>query len=528
MQGLMMDMPLLVSGLIQHADRFHGETEIVSKTVEGTVHRYGYSAAHSRSRRLAKALQGLGVAMHDRVATLAWNGFRHFEIYYAVAGSGAVIHTINPRLFPDQIVYIANHAEDKVVFYDTTFQPLVDKLRSQVKTVQHWIALNEQYEALVAGQDADFEWPSFDEKTAACLCYTSGTTGNPKGALYSHRSTIIHAYAAALPDTLGISARDVVLPVVPMFHVNAWGLPYACAMVGAKMVFPGPHLDGRSLHELFEGEAVTMSAGVPTVWLGLLNYVREKKLGFSTLKRLVIGGSACPPAMIKAFQDEYGVAVLHAWGMTEMSPLGTAGTFKARHMKLSKEERDAWQNKQGRPMYGVDMRIVGEDGSELPWDGKAFGNLQVRGPWVIRSYFKGEGGDPLKDGWFPTGDVATIDPDGTMQITDRSKDVIKSGGEWISSIDLENIAVAHPAIAEAAVIGIQHPKWDERPVVVAVKKPGQEVSKEELLRFYEGKIARWWMPDDVLFVQELPHTATGKLSKLTLRQQLRDYKLDQK
>jgi len=526
MQGLMMDMPLLVSGLIQHADRFHGETEIVSKTVDGAVHRYGYAAAHSRSRRLAKALQALGVAQHDRVATLAWNGFRHFEIYYAVAGSGAVIHTINPRLFPDQIVYIVNHAEDKVVFYDTTFEALVQKLKPQAKTVRHWIPLSDAYEALIAAQDDAYQWPSFDEKTAACLCYTSGTTGNPKGALYSHRSTIIHAYAAALPDTLGISARDVVLPVVPMFHVNAWGLPYSCAMVGAKMVFPGPHLDGRSLHELFEQEEVTMSAGVPTVWLGLLNYVREKKLRFSSLKRVVIGGSACPPAMIKAFQDEYGVEVLHAWGMTEMSPLGSAGTFKARHMKLSKEERDAWQNKQGRPMYGVDMRIVGEDGSELPWDGKAFGNLQVRGPWVIKGYFKGEGGDPLKDGWFPTGDVATLDPDGTMQITDRSKDVIKSGGEWISSIDLENIAVAHPAIAEAAVIGVAHPKWDERPVVVAVKKSGQDVSKEDLLKFYEGKIAKWWMPDDVLFVPELPHTATGKLSKLTLRQQLKDFKLD--
>jgi acyl-CoA synthetase (AMP-forming)/AMP-acid ligase II len=528
MQGLMMDRPLLVSGLIEHAERFHGGTEIVSKTVEGTVHRYGYRDAHARAKRVAKALKSLGVGMQDRVATLAWNSYRHFEIYYGVAGSGAVIHTINPRLFPDQIAYIANHAEDKVVFYDTTFQPLVDKLRAQVKTVQHWIPMNERYEELLAGHDDDYQWPSFDERTAVCLCYTSGTTGNPKGALYSHRSTMIHAYAAALPDTLGLSAREVVLPVVPMFHVNAWSLPYSCAMVGAKMVFPGPHLDGRSLHELFEQEEVTMSAGVPTVWLGLLGYMKEKKLRFSTLKRVVIGGSACPPAMIKTFQDEYGVQVLHAWGMTEMSPLGTAGTFLAKHLKLSKDERDAWQNKQGRTIYGVDMRIVDENGNELPWDGRAFGNLQVRGPWVIKSYFKGEGGDPLRDGWFPTGDVATIDPDGTMQITDRSKDVIKSGGEWISSIDLENIAVAHPAIAEAAVIGVKHPKWDERPIVVAVKKAGQEVSKDELLRFYEGKIAKWWMPDDVLFVPELPHTATGKLSKLTLRQQLKDYRLDPK
>ncbi|HEY8249427.1 MAG TPA: AMP-binding protein, partial [Burkholderiales bacterium] len=373
-----------------------------------------------------------------------------------------------------------------------------------------------------------FDWPSFDEKTAACLCYTSGTTGNPKGALYSHRSTMIHAYAAALPDTLNLSAREVVLPVVPMFHVNAWSLPYSCTMTGAKMVFPGPHLDGRSLHELFEAEGVTMSAGVPTVWLGLLTYMKEKNLRFSTLKNVVIGGSACPPAMIRAFQDDYGVQVLHAWGMTEMSPLGTAGTLKAAQLKLSKEERYSLQNKQGRAIFGVDFRIVDENGAELPWDGRAFGDLQVRGPWVIKSYFKGEGGDPLREGWFPTGDVCTIDPEGYIQVTDRSKDVIKSGGEWISSIDLENIAIAHPAIAEAAVIGVRHPKWDERPIVVAVKKAGKEISRDELLRFYEGKIAKWWMPDDVVFVNELPHTATGKLSKLTLRQQFKDYRLDPK
>src|SRR5947208_11260597 len=539
MQGLMMDVPLLISGLLQHADRHHADAEIVSKTVDGSVHRYTYRDAHARARKLAGALQRLGAQPGERIATLAWNSYRHFEVYYAVAGSGAVIHTINPRLFPDQITYIANHAEDRYVFFDVSFAPLLEKLAPLLKTAKGCVAMCAPeampeakipnllcYEALLEKEKGDFQWPSFDERTAACLCYTSGTTGNPKGALYSHRSTMIHAYGAALPDALNLSARDVVLPVVPMFHANAWSRPYSCAMVGAKMVFPGPHLDGKSLHNLFETEGVTFSAGVPTVWLGLLSYMKEQKLKFSTLKRTVIGGSACPSAMIRAFQDEYGVEVLNAWGMTEMSPLGTVTTFKAKHASWTKEQRVALQNKQGRAIFGVDMRIVGEDGSELPNDGKAFGDLQVRGPWVIQSYFKDEGGDPLRQGWFPTGDVATLDPDGYMQITDRSKDVIKSGGEWFSSIDLECIAMAHPAIAEAAVIGVKHPKWDERPIVVAVKKPGQEVSKEEVLRFYEGKIAKWWMPDDVVFVAELPHTATGKLSKLTLRQQFKDYRLD--
>src|SRR2546422_3102577 len=541
MHGLMMDMPLLISGLIAHADRHHGDTEIVSKTVDGSVHRYTYRDAHARARKLAGALQRLGVQPGERIATLAWNSYQHFEIYYAVAGSGAVIHTINPRLFPDQITYIANHAEDQYVFFDLSFAPLLEKLAPLLKTVKGYVAMCAPeampkanipdllcYEALLEKEKDDFRWPSFDERTAACLCYTSGTTGNPKGALYSHRSTMLHAFGAALPDGLNLSARDVVLPVVPMFHVNAWGLPYSCALTGANLVFPGQHLDGKSLHQLFESEEVTMSAGVPTVWLGLLNFMKEQKLKFSTLKRVVIGGSACPPAMIRSFQEDFGVGVLHAWGMTEMSPLGTACTFKAKHLKQSKEERYALQNKQGRAIYGVDLRVVGEDGTELPWDGSAIGDLHVRGPWIIESYFKGEGGDPLQNGWFPTGDVVNIDPEGYIQITDRSKDVIKSGGEWISSIDLENIAIAHPAIAEAAGLGVKHPKWDERPIVVAVKKPGQDVSKEDLLKFYEGKIAKWWMPDDVVFMNELPHTATGKLSKLTLRQQLKDYRLDSK
>ena len=545
MQGLMMDAPLLISDLIRHADRHHGDAEIVSKRVEvptkdgsAALHRYTYREAHTRSRRLANALKKLGVAATDRVATLAWNGYRHFEIYYAVAGTGAVIHTINPRLFPDQVIYIANHAEDKVLFVDLSFVPLAEKVAPALKTVKHYVVMTDRahmpqtslpgvlcFEDLIEGSDDRLEWPELDERAASCLCYTSGTTGNPKGVLYTHRSTILHAYAAALPDALNLSARDVILPVVPMFHVNAWGLPYSCALTGAKLVFPGQHLDGKSLHELFEQEKVTMSAGVPTVWLGLLNYMKEQKLRFSSLKAVVIGGSACPPAMIRAFQDEYGVQVLHAWGMTEMSPLGTVSTLKAKHADAGKEAQYAVQNKQGRVLFGVDMKIVDSEGKGLPNDGKAFGDLHVKGPWVTQSYFKGEGGDPLRDGWFPTGDVATIDPDGYMQITDRSKDVIKSGGEWISSIDLENIAVAHPAIAEAAVIGIAHPKWDERPIVVAVKKPGAAVTREEMLAFYEGKIAKWWMPDDVVFVEQLPHTATGKLSKLTLRGEFKDYKL---
>ncbi len=546
MQGLMMDMPLLISELIRHADRHHGSTEIVSRTVEGGIHRYTYRDAHARARRLANALKKLGISMHERVATLAWNGYRHFEIYYAAAGSGAVIHTINPRLFPEQIAYIANHAEDKVVLFDLTFAPLLEKLAPQLKSVRHFVAMTDRahmpkekipnllcYEEILEKEKPDFEWPSFDERTAACLCYTSGTTGNPKGALYSHRSSILHAYGAALPDSFGLAARDVVLPVVPMFHVNAWGLPYSAALTGAKLVFPGAQLDGKSVYELFEAEGVTISAGVPTVWLGVLNYMKENKLRFSTLNRTLIGGSACPPAMLRTLQKDYGVEVRHGWGMTEMSPLGTVCRLKAKHAKLDDEPRFALQDKQGFAIFGVDMRIVNEQGEELPRDGKAFGDLQVRGPWVIREYFKGEGGDPLRNdakgrGWFPTGDVATLDADGYMQITDRSKDVIKSGGEWISSIDLENIAIAHPAIAEAAAIGVHHPKWDERPLLVAVKRPGHEVSKEDLLKFYEGKIAKWWMPDDVVFVSELPHTATGKLSKLTLRQQLRDFRLDPK
>jgi fatty-acyl-CoA synthase len=507
--------------------------------VEGDIHRYTYRDCHRRSRQMANALGGFGVKMGDRVATLAWNGYRHMELYYAISGSGAVMHTINPRLHPEQIAYIVNHAEDQYLFFDMTFLPLVEAFAAHCKTVKGFVMMCDRdrmpqetkvpnlmcYEDLIEKNSADYEWPLFDENSASSLCYTSGTTGNPKGALYSHRSTILHSYASTMPDALNVSARDAVLPVVPMFHVNAWGLPYSVPLTGAKMVFPGPALDGKSLFELFEQEQVTFSAGVPTVWLGLLTYVGQNNLKFSSFKRTVIGGSACPPAMMKTFRHQYGIEVVHAWGMTEMSPLGTACTLQSRHLKLSDEEQQAVLEKQGHAIYGVDMKIVDDAGKELPWDGKTYGNLYVKGPWIISSYFKNEGGDVLENGWFPTGDVATISPEGYMQITDRSKDVIKSGGEWIGTIDLENIAMAHPAVQQAACIGIFHPKWDERPLLVVVKKPGVEVTKEELIKFYDGKIAKWWTPDDVTFVDALPIGATGKILKNRIREQFKEYKL---
>jgi 3-(methylthio)propionyl---CoA ligase len=537
LRGLMQDAPLLISSIIQHADQCHGDTEVVSRAVEGGIHRYTYSDAHRRARQLAQALTRLGVGGGDRVGTLAWNGYRHLELYYGISGMGAVMHTINPRLFPEQIAYIIGHAEDRFVCFDLTFAPLVEKLAPQCPGVRAWVALTDRahlptakipnllcYEDLIGAEDGNYEWPQLDEWTAAALCYTSGTTGNPKGALYTHRSTLIHAYAASLPDVFNVSARDVILPVVPMFHVNSWGIAYLAPMNGAKLVLPGAALDGKSLYELFEAEQVTTTAGVPTVWLALLTYMKENKLQFSSLKRAVVGGSACPPAMIETFA-EYGVDCQHAWGMTEMSPLGTFGTLKAKHLGMSPAEQFKTRVKQGRAIFGVEMKIVDADGKELPRDGKAFGDLMVRGPWVTTGYFKGEGGDILRDGWFPTGDVATIDPDGYMQITDRSKDVIKSGGEWISSIDLENIAVAHPAVAEAAVIGVAHPKWDERPLLVVVKKAGADVTRADLIAFFEGKVAKWWIPDDVVFVETLPHTATGKLLKTQLRQDFTAHKL---
>ncbi|QPC33391.1 fatty-acid--CoA ligase [Caldimonas thermodepolymerans] len=538
MLGQMMQMPLMISSLLVHAARHNGDIEIVSKRVEGDIHRYTYRDAELRARKLAQALARLGCEEGDRVGTLAWNGYRHFEIYYGTSGSGLVCHTINPRLFPEQIAWIINDAEDRVLCFDLTFLPLVEKLAPQLRTVQHYVLMTDRahmpaqtslpdlkcYDELVEAENGDYAWPQFDENTASSICYTSGTTGNPKGAVYSHRSTVLHAYASALPDAMACGGADVILPVVPMFHVNAWGIPYSAALVGAKLVFPGPHLDGKSLYELFETEKVTFSAGVPTVWLGLLTYVKENKLTFSTFKRTVIGGSACPPAMIRTLEDDYGVNVIHAWGMTELSPLGTLSKLKSKHANLPREEQRRILEKQGKVIYGIDMEITDDNGNALPWDGKASGNLVVRGHWVIDRYFRSDS-SPLQNGWFPTGDVATIDPDGYMQITDRSKDVIKSGGEWISSIDLENIAMAHPAVHEAAAIACRHPKWDERPLLVVVRKPGQEVTREELLKFYEGKIAKWQIPDDVVFVDEIPHTATGKMQKLKLREQFANYKL---
>ena len=539
MHGLMQNHPLLISSMIDFAERHHGEGEIVSRRVEGDIHRSNYKTLAARSRQVAHALDGLGLEFSSRVATLAWNGYRHLELYFGVSGTGRVLHTLNPRLHPEQIAWIANHAEDSVLCFDLSFLPIVKAIHSRCNTIRHYVALCDadklpadsgipgllSYEAWMGAQPTAYVWPIFDENSASSMCYTSGTTGNPKAALYSHRSTLLHALAGALPDALSMSARDAVLPVVPMFHVNAWGLPYSAAMTGAKLVFPGPAMDGKSIFELIETEKVTFAAGVPTVWQMMLGHMQAGGLRFSTLKRTVIGGSACPPAMITAFNDTYGVEVLHAWGMTEMSPLGTVCTLKNKHLELEPQDKMRVRLKQGRGIFGVDMKIVDPEGQELPWDGKAFGDLLVRGPWIISAYFKGEGGSPLVDGWFPTGDVATIDPDGYMQITDRSKDVIKSGGEWISSIDVENIAMAHPAVAMAACIGMKHPKWDERPISAVVKKPGSAVSRDELIAFYDGKTAKWQIPDDVVFLEAIPLGGTGKMQKTKLREVLKDYRL---
>ncbi|GKQ56637.1 long-chain-fatty-acid--CoA ligase [Sphaerotilus sp. FB-3] len=538
----MMTMPLTISSLLVHAARHSGDTEIVSKRVEGDLHRYTYRDAELRSRKLAQAIERLGCAPGERIGTLAWNGYRHFELYYGSSGSRRVLHTINPRLFPEQIAWIINDAQDRVLCFDLNFLPLVEKLAPHLPGVRHFVLMTDRahmpasttipallcYEELVEAENGDWAWPEFDENEAACICYTSGTTGHPKGAVYSHRSTVLHALASALPDAMASSSADTILPVVPMFHVNAWGLPYSAPLVGARLVFPGPHLDGKSLHALFESERVTFSAGVPTIWLGVINHMKQNGLRLSTLKRTVIGGSACPPAMMRTLEDDFGVEVIHAWGMTELSPLGTLSRLKAKHRDLPPEQQHRLLEKQGRVVYGIDMEIIGASGEPQPWDGRSTGDLVVRGHWVVSGYLNRDD-SPLQqiDGkaWFPTGDVASIDADGFMLITDRSKDVIKSGGEWISSIELENIAMAHPDVLEAAAIACHHPKWDERPLLVVVRKPGRELSREQMLDFYEGRIAKWQIPDDVVFVDEIPHTATGKMLKARLREMFREHRL---
>ena len=539
MLGLIQDRPLLISSLIEYSGQYHGDVEIVSRTVEGPIHRTNYRNINLRAKKLAQALERLGVKLGDRIGTLAWNGYRHMEIYFGVSGMGAVCHTINPRLFPEQIAYIINHAEDKYIFVDLTFVPLLEALKDHLKKVAGIVIMTDKahmpetslpnvicYETLVEAEDGNYNWPQFDEMTASSLCYTSGTTGNPKGVLYANRSTMLHSYCVCANDGLGVSNRDSILAVVPMFHANAWGLPYAAAMCGAKMVMPGAAMDGASLYELMEAEEVTLAAGVPTIWMMLLGYVKENKLKFSTMQRTVIGGSAAPRSMIDTFVQEYGVEVIHAWGMTETSPLGTTGNLLKKHADLSEKEKTDIRVKQGRVIFGVELKITGDDGKELPRDGVAFGDIKVRGPWITSGYFKGEGGKVLDDdGWFTTGDVGTLDADGYMQITDRSKDVIKSGGEWISSIDVENEALGCPGIVEAAVIAVPHPKWDERPLVIAVKEKGHAVTRDDVIRHLENSLAKWQLPDDVVFVDELPHTATGKLLKTKLREEFKDYKL---
>ncbi len=539
MHGLMMDTPLLISSIARHAEKFHGDREVVSVTMDNPRHRYTIRDAVRRSRQLANALARMGLETGDRVATIAWNDYRHLEIYYGVSGSGYVCHTINPRLFPEQLVFIINHAEDRWICTDLMFVPLLEKLLPQIPNVEGFIIMTDEahmpdtslpnalcYESLLAAESAEFEWPRLDERTASALCYTSGTTGDPKGVLYDHRSTVLHAFASVAPDVMNLSSCDVVLPVVPLFHVNAWGIPYSALMVGAKLVFPGPKMgDGEALYALLEEEKVTVALGVPTVWLALLQYCDQAGKTLESLNRTVIGGAAVPRAMIEQFEKVHDVRTIQGWGMTEMSPLGTANTPKAGQEGLSDEERLDLGTKAGRGIFGCELRIVDDHGTELPWDGVAYGALQVRGPWICSDYFKlaGAGGSHKEDGWFDTGDVATIDAQGYMAITDRTKDVIKSGGEWISSIELENAAMGHPAVAEAAVIGVAHPKWTERPLLVVVAAKGQEIDKQALLAFFKGKVADWWIPNDVAVVDELPHTATGKIKKIELRRQFADY-----
>jgi fatty-acyl-CoA synthase len=538
MKGLMMQQPLLVSTLLTHAERHHGDQEIVSKRVEGDVHRYRFADLARRSRRLANALATLGVQAGDRVGTLAWNGYRHLELYYAVSGSGAVLHTINPRLHFDQIAYMIRHAEDRVIFFDLDFLPLVQALAEDLPKTGIFVAMTDRtrmascnakpaavlcYEELLEAQGDHYAWPLFDENDASSLCYTSDTTGNPKGVLYSHRSTVLHTFAVAMPDAFNCSAWDTILPAVPMFDMNAWGLPYAACMVGAKLVLPGPWLKGESLYELIESEGVTMSAGVPSVWQGLLEYVNEHQRSFSSMRRTVIGGAQCPPAMIAEFQEVHCVDVLHAWGMTELSPLGTVGTLKPQHVALSPSARMAIQARQGRAVFGIDMKIVDDDGNELPWDNTSKGELMVRGPWVADGYFRDADNPPQADGWLPTGDIATIDSGGFMQITDYAKDVIKSGDELISSIDIEYVASLHPDVVTAVCIAARHLKWGERPLLLIVKEPGSKMTADELSAFFIERVATWSIPEAVVFVDAFPLGPTGKILKDRLREQFRDF-----
>ena len=535
MQGLMQDVPLNIPGLIHHAAKLHPRKTVTTKTADGKK-TATFAQVIERSRKLATALRGLGVKDHERVATLSWNHQEHLEAYIAAPCMGAVLHTLNLRLFPDDIAYIVQHAEDRVLIIDKCLWPLWEKVAPKVTCVRDIIVVDDvggpkipgthDYEELIADVEPIDYALDLPERQAAAMCYTSGTTGHPKGVVYSHRSNVLHSYALSLVDCFGLSERDVSILVVPMFHANAWGLGQSGPMIGAKLVMPGGKMDGASIYELLDTEKVTFTAAVPTVWLMLLGYLEETGRKLPYLKKVVIGGSACPRAMTKKFQENYDVEVIHAWGMTEMSPLGTLGTMKPETADLSGDAKLDLQQKQGFAPFGVEMKVTDDANREHPWDGKTFGRLKVRGPAVASSYYGGAGAEQFDaEGWFDTGDVAHVDPDGYMQITDRAKDVIKSGGEWISTIDLENLAVGHPDVAEAAVIGVAHPKWDERPLLVIVRKPGKEPSKTDILGYMDGKVAKWWMPDDVAFVAEIPHTATGKIQKTTLRDQFRDYKL---
>ena len=541
MFGIMMDKPLNIADILEYAATFNTDAQIVTRQVEGGIHRYSYSDALRRTKKLANALRNLGVHQEDRVATLAWNTYRHFELYYAISGMGAIIHTINPRLFAEQIIYIVNHAEDKYLFVDLTFVPLLEAIKDHITVVRGIVVMTDAahmprsqalpnlicYEDLIAEESEEFAWPEFDERTAAGLCYTSGTTGNPKGVLYSHRSTVLHAVSACRSSALNLGPMSRVLPVVPMFHVCAWGVPYSAPIAGAGIVFPGAGMDGASLYELIDGEKATSMLGVPTVWLGLLNYIDSIKGNLDSVEDVVIGGSAAPRSMMEKFQDVYGVFPIHAWGMTEMSPMGSLCARTPYLAQADKEARARIQSKQGRAVFGVEMRIVDDQDQPLPHDGKTFGKLMVRGPWIASGYYKNDDRSAFRGGWFDTGDVSTIDPAGYMQIVDRSKDVIKSGGEWISSIELENHAVGHPAVAEACVVGIAHPRWDERPLLLIVRKAGAQAGADDIQRFLADKVAKWWLPDDVVFVDALPHTATGKLLKTEVRAKFANHYMTQ-